>query len=183
LGIFFILMGGWLMVLVYGNKYRAAALLMVWLGAAQSIRLFRFACATIALSKGDSQNTTISNVFRAFSFVIAFIFAARGADIVWIAISGLAGELLAIVASIGLLRYRLAIPIQYFAKPLIFSLSGLMLATLFWNAGLSGASPLYAFLAAVSLSICMAALFLLFFTEFRKEIKTIIRPLLSRNNP
>lgn len=183
LGIFFILMGGWLMVLVYGNQYRAAALLIVWLGAAQSIRLLRSASNVIALSKGDSQNPTISNVFRAFSFVLAFIFAARGADIVWIAASGLAGELLAIVVSIGLLRYRLAMPIEYFVKPLIFSLAGLMLATLFWNAGLSGASPLYAFLVAVSLSIGMAALFFLFFPEFRKEIKTIIRPLLSRNKP
>ena len=181
LGIFFILMGGWFLVLVYGDKYLAAAPLMAWLGATHSIRLLRMVSATIALSKGDSQNPTISNMFRAFSFVLAFIFAARGADIVWVAASGLAGELLAIAVSIGMLRYRLALPIQYFAKPLIFSLAGLVLATLFWNAGLSTSSSLIAFLVAVSLSLGVVALFFLFFPEFRKEIKIIIRPLLLRN--
>ena len=183
LGIFFIIMGGWLMVLVYGNQYLAAAPLFVWLGATQSIRVLRLASTTIALSKGDSLNPTISNIFRGLSFVLAFIFAARGADIVWIAASGLAGELLAIVASIGMLRYRLAIPIQYFAKPVIFSLAGIMMAALFWNIGLSNARTPFAFLVAVFLSICMVSIFLLFFTDFRKEIKTIISQLLSRNKP
>ncbi len=183
LGIFFILIGGWFLVLVYGNQYVAAAPLMAWLGATQSIHLLRVASTTIALSKGDSPNPTISNIFRAFSFILAFILAALGADLVWIAASGLVGELLAIGASVGLLRYRLAIPIQYFLKPLIISFTGLLLATLFWNAGLSNANPLFAFLAASSLSIFMAALFLWLFPDFRKEISMIIKPLLSRNNP
>lgn len=183
LGIIFILVGGWFLVLVYGNKYLAAAPLMAWLGATQSIHLFRVASTTIALSKGDSLNPTVCNIFRGLSFVLAFIFAARGADIVWIAASGLLGELLAIGASIGMLRYRLAIPIQYFLKPLILSLSGLILATLFWNTGLSQASPVFAFLAAVALSIVVASLFLLFSTEFRKEILIMIKPLLARIKP
>jgi hypothetical protein len=93
------------------------------------------------------------------------------------------GEVLALSVSIGLLRYRLAIPIQYFAKPLFFSLVGLILATLLWNAGLSHSSSLFVFFVAVSLSIGMVALFLLFFPDFRKEIKIIISPLLSRINP
>lgn len=181
IGIFFILAGGWFLVLVYGEKYLPAAPLIVWLGATQSIRLLRVVSTTIALSKGDSLNPTISNMFRAFSFVLAFIFAARGEEIVWIAASGLAGELLALVASMGLLRYRLAIPIQYFVKPLLLSLSGLMLATLFWNAGLSNMSSLSVFFVAVSLSICITVSFLLFFPDFRKEINLIMRPLLSRN--
>jgi O-antigen/teichoic acid export membrane protein len=183
IGVFFILIGGWLVVLVYGKQYLAAAPLMAWLGATQSIRLLRLSSTTIALSKGDSPNPTISNIFRAFSFILAFIFAALGADLVWIAASGLAGELLAIGASIGLLRYRLAIPIQYFLKPLLLSSASLVVATLFWNAGLSNASPLYAFLAAASLSICMAALFFWFFPDFRKEIQKTISDLSSKKNP
>jgi hypothetical protein len=156
---------------------------MAWLGATQSLHLLRVASTTIALSKGDSLNPTVSNIFRGLSFALAFFFAARGADIVWIAASGLLGEFMAIAVSIGMIRYRLAIPIQYFVKPLIFSLSGLIMATLFWNVGLSKSSPVFAFLAAVALSIGVAALFLLFFTEFRKEISIMIRPLLSRKKP
>jgi O-antigen/teichoic acid export membrane protein len=183
LGIFFILMGGWLMVLVYGDQYLAGTPLIIWLGATQSIRLLRSASITIALSKGDSTNPTISNMFRAFSFALAFIFAARGADIVWIAASSLVGELLATVVSISMLKYRLAIPIKYFLLPFILSLTGLILAAVFWNVGLSKASSLFGFSVAAFLSICMTALFLLFYPDFRKEIDTIIRPLLMRKIP
>ena len=182
LGIFFILIGGWFLVLVYGNQYLAAVPLMGWLGATSSIRLLRVASATIALSKADSLNTTISNVFRSFSFGMAFICAALGVDLVWIAASGLLGELLAIGISIGMLKYRLAIPLKYFSKPLIISLSSLLLAALFWNAGLNHADILYAFLAATAFSVCMAVIFFWFFPEFRKEFGGIVRPLLSRNN-
>lgn len=182
MGICFILIGGWIMVLFYGNQYLAAAPLMGWLGATQSIRLLRIASTTIALSRGDSPNPTIANIFRSFSFILAFIFAARGADIVWIAASGLVGELLAIGVSIVLLKYRLAIPLQYFSKPLIISCMGLLLAALFWNTGLSNASALVASLVAISLSICMVVIFLWLFPDFRKEIQTTMRPLLSREN-
>jgi O-antigen/teichoic acid export membrane protein len=182
LGIFFILMGGWLLVFVYGNQYLAAAPLMAWFGATHSIRLIRMAVNTIAMSKGDTLNPTIANVFRALSFVLAFVFAARGAAIVWIAASGLIGEFLATAASIVMTRYRLAIPMRYFVKSSFFSLAGLILATFFWNAGVSNVSFPLAFFASVSLSIFMLTLFLLVFPDFRKEITLIVRPLLSRNN-
>lgn len=178
MGIFFILIGGWFLVLVYGDQYLAAAPLMAWLGATSSIHMFRVASTTIALAKGDSPNPTICNVFRALSFVLAFILAALGADLVWIAASGLAGELLAIGVSIGLLKSRLAMPLQYFSKPLLISFTGPLLAALCWNAGLSDAGPLFAFLAAACLSIGMWAVCLCLFPDFRKEIQLTISPML-----
>jgi O-antigen/teichoic acid export membrane protein len=174
LGIFFILMGGWLLVWAYGNQYLAAAPLMAWFGATQSIRLIRLPVSAIAMSKGDTLNPTIANVFRAFSFVLAFIFAARGTAIVWIAASGLIGEFLATAASIVMIRHRLAIPMRYFVKPSIFLLFVLMLATLLWNTGVSNESPLFAFFVSVALSVFMVSLFLLLFPDFRKEIKPIV---------
>jgi len=183
LGIFFILIGGWFVVLVYGNQYLPAAPLMVWLGVTSSIHLIRVAVTTIALAKGDSPNPTISNVFRAFSFVLAFTFAALGADLVWIAVSALVGELLAIGAGIGLLKRRLAIPLQYFFKPVFMSFAGLLLAGVFWNAGLHDTGPFWSFWAATLLSIVMTAWFLWIFPEFRKEVHSTIFPLLSRINP
>lgn len=183
MGIFFTLMGGWLMILVYGHKYDAAASLMVWLGATQSIRLLRFVFNIIALSKGDSINPTISNIFRALSFVLAFIFAIEGTDIVWIAASGLVGELLAVSASIGMLRFRLAIPIQSLLSPLIILLAGLALSILIRNAGFFNSSLLSSFLVALFLSICVATLFLMLFNDFRKELIVIMRPLLSLYKP
>jgi len=179
-GIFFILLGGWLLVLLYGEQYLAAAPLMAWLGATQSLRLIRMASATIALSKGDSLNPTIANIFRSFSFVLAFIFAAHGMDIVWIAASGLVGELLAIVSSIWLLKHCLSIPFQYFVKPLMISFLGLLLATLCCNFGLSSTNSLTSFSVTVLLSISMVALYLWIFPKFRKEIQIPIIPLVSR---
>jgi O-antigen/teichoic acid export membrane protein len=180
LGILFILIGGWFVVLVYGNQYLAAAPLMAWLGVTTSVHLLRVASTTIALSRGDSPNPTISNVFRASSFILAFIFAALGADIVWIAASGFVGEILATGISIWLLKHRLAISIQYFFKPLLVSAGWLILAALFWNAGLSGASIPLTFFVAVALSLIMTVHFLFFFPDFRKEITAMKSDLLSR---
>jgi len=180
IGIFFILMGGWFLVLVYGEQYITAAPLMAWLGVTQSFRLIRGAAATIALSRGDSLNPTISNIFRSSSFVLAFIFAAFGSDIKWIAASGLVGELLATGATIGLLKNRLNIPIQYFSKPLIITSSGLLVASLLWSTGLSNANYLFAFSVAIFLSVCMGAIYFSFFPDFRKVIQTTLRPVLVR---
>ena len=178
-GIFFILMGGRLMVLVYGNQYTAAGYLLVWLGATQSIRLLRVATTTIALSKGDSLNPTISNAFRALSFGLAFAFASRGADIGWIAASGLIGELLAILPSVGMLKQRFNMPVQHFLVPFTSALASMLSAALLWHAGLSNLSYPIAFCVAVVLSIFIVALFLLLFSDFRKEIKTIVSPLVQ----
>jgi len=179
-GIFFILMGSWLMVLVYGKQYAEAGLLMICLGAMNSIRLFRTAPTTISLAKGDSRNPTVSNMFRALSFGMAFIFAAKGMDIAWIAASAIIGELLAVLPSIVMLKYKFTIPMKHFIVPFISASAGLILAALFWHFGLSNATTLLAFIAAVSLSLCMLTFFLFLFDEFYNEIKTIVKPLLSR---
>ena len=183
LGIFFILIGGWLMIKVYGSQYAAGAPLIAWLGAINSLYLLRIIATTIALSKGDSVNPTVCNVFRAFSFAIVFGLAARGAPIVWIAASGLVGEILAIMTSMAMLRYRQTIPLRLFAKPLLLSLGSLALAALIWKAGVYGAPPLMAGLAAVGLSLIMAAFFLLLFPDFRNEIKANITPWLKKKQP
>lgn len=173
IGIFFILIGGWFLVLVYGDQYLAAAPLMAWLGATHSIRFLRLPSTIIALAKADTLNPLVSNIFRALSFILAFVFAALGKDILWIAASGLAGELFAVAASIVMLRYRLAIPVSYFSKPFFLSIIGLMFATIFWNAGLLGAHHLYASLAFVSLSVSIVVLFFLSFPDLRIKIQTL----------
>jgi hypothetical protein len=101
-------------------------------------------------------------------------------DIVWIAASGIIGELLAILPSLVMLKHRFNIPMQHFIVPFIFSLTGITLTSLLWYFCLSNASFLLAFFVAAVLSICMAALFLWSFDEFYKEIKTILKPLLAR---
>lgn len=175
LGIFFILMGSWLIVLVYGHQYAEASAVMICLGAMNSIRLLRSAATTIALAKGDSRNPTISNMFRALSFGMAFIFAASGLDIVWIAAAALIGELLAILPSILMLKYRLAMTIRPFIVPYISSLAGIILAALLWHFSLSSASASVLFFVAAALSIFMMGLFLFLFEEFFKEIKITLK--------
>jgi O-antigen/teichoic acid export membrane protein len=177
LGIFFILMGGWLMGLVYGKQYLAAEPLIVWLGAAQSIRLIRRTPILAALSMGDSRIPPMSSAFRAVSFALCFILAAKGADIVWIAASSLFGELLALGVSVALLRYRFEIPIEIFIKSFLFPAAGLCLSGIIWKSGILSSNPLFSFLAACFLSISIAAFFLLIFKDFREEVRAIIIPI------
>jgi O-antigen/teichoic acid export membrane protein len=174
LGIFFILMGGWLMNFVYGQAYLAAEPLIVWLGAAQSVRLVRRTSILTALSRGDSGIPPISSAFRALSFVLCFVFAARGEDIVWIAASSLFGELIALAVSIGLLKSRFDIPMEIFTKSFVFPAAGLCLSGLVWKSGVLSSNPLFLFFTAVFLSVGLAILFLLIFKNFKNELRAIL---------
>lgn len=180
LGIFFILSGSWLMVVVYGHQYAEAGLLLICLGTMNSFRLLRTAPTTIALAKGDSRIPTISNAFRTLSFLLAFIFAAGGMEIAWIAAAALIGEILAILPSIGMLSYRVNIPAKHFTVPFISSAAGILMAGLLWHFLFASANTIIVFTATAFLSICMMALFLYLFDGFYMELKTIAKPLITK---
>jgi O-antigen/teichoic acid export membrane protein len=175
LGIFFILMGGWLMKLVYGKEYLAAELYIVWLGAAQSIRLIRRTSISASLSSGDSRIPPITSAFRALSFILCFVFAARGEDISWIAASSLLGELIALAVSIVLLKHRLDIPMEIFFKPFIFPAIGLCFSGILRKSEMLESNYIFSFVAAMILSAFLSGIFLLYYKDFRVQIHSILK--------
>lgn len=102
----FIVVGGKLVTLVYGDQYQAAAAFIGCLGAMQAVRLFRVATTLAAMSRADTLNSLFANCYRVLGVAGALGAALLHLPLVWIAACGLVGEILAFVASALRLRRR-----------------------------------------------------------------------------
>lgn len=114
LAIFLIGSGEWVVRVFFGEKYSLnAAALVGWLAAMQSLRIMRIGPTMASMAKGDTKSMMYSNVARSLSFIAVLTIAAAGGNIVWIALSGFAGELLAM--GVCLWRLQKVHGIGYFA--------------------------------------------------------------------
>jgi len=96
----FVLNGGWIVTMIYGAKYRPASAYIAWLSCMWALRILRAGPTIAAMACGDSKNAMISNLLRSLSLIGVVAAAAIGAPIVWIPISGLAGEFVAFIACV-----------------------------------------------------------------------------------
>jgi O-antigen/teichoic acid export membrane protein len=100
----FISSGGWLVKLIYGDKYEGAANFIGWLAAMWAVRIVRVGPTLAAMALGDTENAMVSNITRTTAFVGVLIVAATGHGLAWIAACGFAGELLALATCIWRLQ-------------------------------------------------------------------------------
>nr|VFK62321.1 MAG: Membrane protein involved in the export of O-antigen and teichoic acid [Candidatus Kentron sp. UNK]VFK70418.1 MAG: Membrane protein involved in the export of O-antigen and teichoic acid [Candidatus Kentron sp. UNK] len=82
--------------LFYGEAYRMAAALMVWLSLAQAIGLMRVSLTVAALAKGDSKSPAWASAYRALG-LLGIVWAVQENELIWIAVSAIAAEVLALV--------------------------------------------------------------------------------------
>jgi O-antigen/teichoic acid export membrane protein len=102
----FIVGAEYIMRVVYGHKYAGSGPVMACLAAVAAFRSLRVAIATANLAKGDSKSELMSNVCRAGSLAPALWLAVDRWALEWVALSGLVGELLAMVICGYRLRRR-----------------------------------------------------------------------------
>lgn len=107
-----IVSGEQLIILFYGAKYRGTGAFMALLGAAATVRFLRFAPAVAALARGDTINQLYSNLWRVASLPLTLLIWSMGGTPVQIAGCALAGEGLAVVASVVRLRRRQGVPFR-----------------------------------------------------------------------
>lgn len=98
--------GGALIGLVYGTRYADAGEVMGWLCLMQGVRLAKAGPAIVAMSLADTRNPMYANLFRLLGLIGAVGVAVAGQGLVAIAICGLVGEVLALVASFWMLESR-----------------------------------------------------------------------------
>jgi O-antigen/teichoic acid export membrane protein len=115
----FLLAGPTLAEWIYGAAYTAAGSIMGWLGVMQAIRLVRMAPTQAAIALGDTRNAMLSNCWRMSALAGALPAALAGADVVWIAAAGGAGEMAALVASITRLRRRQGVDATIWLRSLL----------------------------------------------------------------
>ncbi len=111
LGVGFVIAGPAILILLYGDRYADGTAVIGWLGVMQAARMAKAGPAIVAMSRGDTMNPMLANLFRAAGFVAAIAAAYAGLAIEWIAIAGLFGELLGFVSSSWMLSRRSGIAI------------------------------------------------------------------------
>jgi O-antigen/teichoic acid export membrane protein len=124
----FIVAGGWFVILIYGAKYVLAASFIGWLAAMWALRTVRGAPTVAAMARGDTRNSMVSNIARTLALPGVLLAAATGGGIVWIAISGFVGELLALAVCVGRLQREHSVSAKLFLKPFAVSAGGMVLA-------------------------------------------------------
>jgi O-antigen/teichoic acid export membrane protein len=117
--LFFILAGGPFVALFYGHAYYGAGALAGWMAAMQALRISRLTPTTAAMALGDTKNALTANVVRVVSMVATIYIVLRGSPLIWFAIVGFAGELLALAVSIWRLAVDHQIPVALAARPAI----------------------------------------------------------------
>ncbi|HUW61905.1 MAG TPA: oligosaccharide flippase family protein [Candidatus Bathyarchaeia archaeon] len=109
-GAVLVIAGQPVVVILYGEPYRAAGVLLGWLAASQAIRLLRLAPSLSAMAKGDTQSLMYANAYRLTGVVAAVIAVLMRADLAWVAASSVLGEMAALWYPVRRLSRRHNLP-------------------------------------------------------------------------
>ena len=116
IAIFFILVGGPLVSLIYGDNYKVAGECIGWLAAMQSLRVIRVAPTIASIAQGNTVAIMLANIVRASALLMVLMVIAANLGLHWVAASGFVGEILAMVfLSLILLRNHSINPALYLA--------------------------------------------------------------------
>ena len=154
----FILAGGGLVVLVYGQKYAAAAGFIGWLSAMWALRIVRVAPTLAAMAFGDTRNAMVSNIARTSALLGMLAVAATGHGVVWIAVCGFVGESIALVVCVGRLDRQHGVPYVILLKPFAVCAGGMAVAAFTVWLGIErlGSTSVFVFAAVMVIAQCLA---------------------------
>lgn len=129
----FIMFGDLILSIVFGEQYYGYDKLMAALGIMWSFRIIRVASTLLAMAKGSTKVALVANCFRALVLGIVVFFAIKGYPIEFIAYCGCAGEILAILVSILLIKYRFNVRLSAFFVRLVLYILSILLSLVLFN--------------------------------------------------
>jgi len=117
----FLLVGDKILVIVYGVKYGSACIFVSWLSVLWAFRMLRVIPASVAMAQGHTKYLLYTNLVRSLAlFGVVFVVALE-LPIVWVAIAGLCGEVVAYFYSLLVNKFFLCVPLKpYFDSSLHF---------------------------------------------------------------
>ncbi|TKB24996.1 hypothetical protein FCL47_15205 [Desulfopila sp. IMCC35006] len=127
----FIISGDKLLLLVYGETYRPAAVLMVWLTVLWAIRLLRMVPANITIAMGQTKTLMYTNIIRFLSIAGIVPVVVHEMDFVWVAIVGALGEAAAYLINLLLNKLHVGIPFSWSLRPMSLFVISLVAANMF----------------------------------------------------
>lgn len=101
--LFFNIFGVDAVIILYGEQYASAGLLLAWMGLMQGMRMARTGPTTVALALADTKHSLIANGVRGLSVPISFVVLAYGGTVVTIIIVATLAEFVAWLVSLYLL--------------------------------------------------------------------------------
>jgi O-antigen/teichoic acid export membrane protein len=175
----FIVAGGKVVALVYGQRYAAAGVFIGWLSAMWAVRILRVAPVLAAMAYGDTRNSMMSNLTRSSAVLGIFVVVSTGQSMVWIAICGFLGELLALVVCVWHLQIHHGVPATLCLKPyaaffIAAALSGLVAAQ-----GIVKLGMMPTLLVASCLGMIQIFAMVWIFSGLREELNILISKLWS----
>jgi O-antigen/teichoic acid export membrane protein len=118
----FIIFGGDIIILLFGDQYITADAFVPWFGALIAARIFRMAPTAAALAQGETLIPMLSNLYRMLGVAAAIIAAYYKMPVYWIIICGTFGELMAFIAATRLIKKISFLLIDSFKAPFVVSL-------------------------------------------------------------
>ncbi len=172
--ILFIVSGGWIVRMIYGQKYAAAGTFIGVLAAMQAMRILRVAPTLAAMAFADTKSVMICNIARTSALAGVLYSSITGKSLLWVAASGLAGEVLALTTGVWRLRRCHSVPARLSLQPLAVSGLAMLLGTAVVTAGVLHIAWVAAPLASCGLMITMVILALFLFHGLRGDLYTIL---------
>jgi len=119
LGVPFIVLGGPLLGLVFGEDYGAAGAYIGWLACACMFRLMRTGPTQAAMARADTTNAMYANLVASVGLLGMLACAYLGLPIAAIAFFGFVGELLAFSTALAQLSIKQHVPVRLTAHSLL----------------------------------------------------------------
>jgi O-antigen/teichoic acid export membrane protein len=165
-----IVAGGPLIVAVYGGRYVEAGTVTGWLAAMWALRMVRQAPTIAAMALGDTRNAMWSNIARTIALAGVLFAAATGRQMVWIAISGFIGEVLALAVCLLRLHLHHGVPSSLCVRPFAALGAGMLAAGLLSWGGIATLGLVSCFGAAVTLAVVEILAMLILFPSLRHRL-------------
>jgi O-antigen/teichoic acid export membrane protein len=153
-----ILLGGSIVIAVYGHAYSAAGAFIGWMAAGQAVRMARFAPTMGAMALGDTTNSMYSNMIRFSSLLLTFYVITVGGSLTWIAKSGFFGEVLSLIVCLWKLHQDHGISVKIPAKSTMVLLGAM---------GLAGTATIYLGSAPIPVILLLAAIIVIMFVAMK----------------
>lgn len=162
--------GEQVVMLLFGTKYAGVGALACLLTAAQSMRIVRGASVIAAMSRGDTVNNMVSSFWRLSGLLLAIIVGVLKASVTWFAVAALAGEIVALGATIFRLDSRHSVSPKITLMPTALGLACLVFAgAIKWLFSL-GSHSLFNWLLLPAMVFLSACAFLACFSELRVSV-------------
>lgn len=170
----FTVAGGTVVTLVYGQKYRAAGVFIGWLSAMWALRIFRQAPTLAAMAYADTRNAMVSNLSRSSALLGLLFVAATGRPLVWIAVCGFLGELVALVVCVWRLQLRHGVPAALCFRPFAAFFVGAGVSGLVVLGGIARLGLAPVFLCTACLIMMQALSMIYLFSGVREELGALV---------